>query len=418
MVVDHTRYSLSESSGYGSSTSPDLHCSKGGSSRGSWRSNTMAIHQNALLAPNVVSDESQLSVSPGNSSLHPHLSQSLEFSKDSGVDCESFSSSIKDSMVHELDEEIKLHLLQVPPVSSESIASSSDISEILPGCPSSGTNLKLWQSTPVYGEGRTTHLAFVDSCELEKSPTKRRRSLRRSSRDLFQSSKKKSSLPSLLALHHPSASNSHQTSFIGKEAVDFLYYLGKREIHQPALDAILGYLEPADLCRASIVSKSWKNVIESVPIALRRKRDHADQCIKNQENLHQSVKKSSGGLPFRGQLIAIQNLSRTEEVSSAEPRSPPVSPSKVRFNLYLKEGRKLETGQTLIQCPNCKLPSRKETERSARCTRRGCQYYFCILCLCKFHGDKLCPVSSVRHRKRPTAIGSRESRRNLLRLCK
>lgn len=397
MTIDrkklHPFFTVHESSGYHSS--PDLNSTAGSLPCRTRMNGRLSGFQSGLLMPDVHSSECQLSVS-----------------QDSGIGSESSFHSLKDSFLgdHEC------------PVSS-GLVSNTTSPETLPSlseaCSHSALDRSLWQSTPVVPEVRNIQPSFTDGSDFEPSPTKRRRpSHKKLTRDIFRCSRKRA--PPAFR-HHllvmPSTSAAEQPQYLGREKVDFLLCLGNESNHLPALDTILGYLEPADLCRASIVSSSWKKIIDNLPEVYQRKRNYIDDCLQIKENLHQSTKKTEGILPFRGQLIAIQNLSRTEENASPSPRSPPVSPSKVRFNLYLKEGRKLESGETLMQCPRCQLPSRRETERSAICTRRGCQYHFCILCLCKFHAEKPCPVSSVRLRKRPTPkIGSRECRRNLQRL--
>ncbi|KAK3926132.1 F-box only protein 43 [Frankliniella fusca] len=378
-----------EESGYHSSSSSHINSSAGSWTFSSIHSNQNSSSQNSLFPINGSSNDSLFS-SPESSMKNLNIPRSLETSPDSAIGSDSVFS----------DEPTPRTPPSKRPAAPELPTSSLRVETVFSEDKSSHA---LWQSTPLYANDKNIRPSFSEDC-FEKSPTKRRRAaLRKPSRDLF-------------AADSPRTSSVSDLTFVGAERVDFLFYLGKQSSFQPALEIILGHLQPADLCRASIVSQSWKNVIESVPSARHRKQVYIDRCAQIKENLHQSSKKTEGVLPFRGQLLDILNFNRTEEFPSPSPRSPPVSPSKVRFNLYLKEGRKLGDGQTLVQCPMCTLPSRKETDKAARCTRRGCQFYFCILCLCKFHGGKPCPVSAVRHRKRITSIGSRESRRNLQRL--
>ncbi|XP_034253002.1 F-box only protein 43-like [Thrips palmi] len=397
-------YTMYESSGYISASSPEMN-----STTGSLPCSTRMTRR--------LSNDSQMSVSP-ECSFRANMLRSIEASPDSGFDSESVCGSVgskTDSIVLDVDVD-----MSVPPVSGMKRPAAPEVPGSAHSCrlevnfSEIGPHL---QSTPVYAGSKPSCVTFADSCVFQLSPSKRRRpSTKKASRDLFQS-RQKGTLPSF-SLDSPSTSSAELPSLAGRESVDFLFYLGKRSVHQPVLDLILGHLSPADLCRASLVCKSWKSIIENIPSVARKKQDYVDSCMEVKENVTQSTKKTGAALPFRGQLIEVQNYNHPEEIILPEPRSPPVSPSKVRFNLFLKEGRKLEDGQTLVQCPQCKLPARKEAEPAARCTRRGCQFYFCVLCLCKFHGEKVCPVSAVKHRKRQVAIGSRESRRNLLRLCK
>lgn len=379
-------YSMCDSSGYMSASSPEMNSTSG----------SLPCHTRMTRR---ISNDSQLSASP-ESSFRANIQQSIGASPDSGFDSEGLCGSVgsaKSSVSLDLDID-----LSIPLGPRMKRPAAPDVPQV-------------WQSTPVDTYSKPKRVTAADV--MQQSPSKRRRPLvKRASRDLFQS-RQKDSIP-FFSEDFLGASNTKRPSFAGRETVDFLYYLGKQSIQSPAIESIVGYLSPADLCRASLVSRSWKSIVENLPTAARRKQDYVDSCVQVKENMSQSGKKTGATLPFRGQLVEVQNFSIPEEMATQEPRSPPVSPSKVRFNLFLKEGRKLECGQTLVQCPQCKLPARKEAERAARCTRRGCQFYFCVLCLCKFHEGNNCPVSAVKHRKRQAAIGSRESRRNLLRLCK
>lgn len=401
-----------EESGNASAFSPDLTSSSSQSSQKIGR----GLERDFILqTPN---DYSYTSMGSEPSSLKVNFLQILEVSPDSGVDCESFC--LSDPASIDLNEDVSQDMSD-----AVDFHSPPKIPRLGPDCLTSTVSCsqRVWQSTPANPNFEVAPLISstpLECSDSEKSPSKRRRpSSRKASKDLFQSRRLgPTTFERPFLGNYPNIQSLAQTPSVGQEKVDFLSYLGKHALLQPALDAITGYLDPKDLCRACLVSRSWNNIIGSVPKAMRRKREYVELRNQTKENLHQFLKKTELGdeLPHRGQLLAIQNLSKRAEVPRPSPRSPPVSPSKVRFNLFLKEGQKLENGQTLVQCPQCKLPSRRETDHAARCTRRGCQYYFCILCLCKFHSNKPCPVS-VKHRKRQVAIGSRESRRNLQRLC-
>lgn len=252
------------------------------------------VHLNETHASDLRLKEPQLLGSAGISSPRVNMPKRFDMSPDSGVDCASFYSSVKDSAILDSDEDQQSHSSSaVDAVTTPGFVSASQAQGNMPGCPQSAASVgdinKLWQSTPINADLNACPM-FEDSCELEKSPSKRYKpSFKKASRDLFRNSRRKlnSSFPQPLPWEHTSCPSSSQSSMNGRETVDFLFYLGKYSIHQPALDAILGYLEPADLCRATVVSRSWKNVVEGVPSAKLRKKEYVDRCIQIKENLHQ-----------------------------------------------------------------------------------------------------------------------------------
>lgn len=358
MLVDRHKlhpYTVHES-GYMSASSPDMNSTSG------------SLPSSIQIARRL-SNDSQLSVSP-EFSFGAHMLRSIEASPDSGFDSESMCGSLssgKDSVSLDLDVDMSIPLVSgmkrpaAPdvPSSAHSCRLAVNFNEIGP---------QLWQSTPVHEDSKPSRVTFAESYVFQQSPTKRRRpSAKKASRDLFQSRRKGAF--SSLSEDYPSTSSAELPSFAGHETVDFLFYLGKQSSHQPALESILRHLSPADLCRASLVSRSWKSIIEGTPTVARKKQDYIESCIEVKENLTQvfqlcfvsffyliqywfiacycpgalsvcsllqSVKKTGITLPFRGQLIEVQNYSHPEEIATPEPRSPPVSPSKVRFNLFLK----------------------------------------------------------------------------------
>jgi len=71
-----------------------------------------------------------------------------------------------------------------------------------------------------------------------------------------------------------------------------------------------------------------------------------------------------------------------------------VSPSKFRHRLFTEEAQRLAPDEKLQPCPRCTMPSRvNPNEGKAQCSRRSCQYEFCILCNCTFHEEKPCRIT-------------------------
>ena len=129
----------------------------------------------------------------------------------------------------------------------------------------------------------------------------------------------------------------------GKESVDILKLLGEKSYHPRIVSKILSYLNPQDLCAASIVSKSWQRICNNDVKTQERRLKYIilKQCSKenflfNKSKLEDVQTSPKSRYPRRGLLTAVPtNLLQTPKIHLT-PSSPPVSPSKVIFHSFVK----------------------------------------------------------------------------------
>ncbi|XP_012522118.1 F-box only protein 43 [Monomorium pharaonis] len=217
--------------------------------------------------------------------------------------------------------------------------------------------------------------------------------------------------------------------YTGKGKVDFLSLLGEESNHLNLVSKILSYLSPQDLCSASMVSRVWRKICKSDFSANKRRmgfimRKHTvkenlwllamAKKAKREEDIQTSPK--SRRYVRKGYLLDVQNMLQIP----AQPNSPPVSPSKIKFHSFVKASRKLANGEYLLRCPRCSFPCHVDSEKSVgACSRQGCSIEFCISCSSKPHAGpcktSLLTTPTKRNNKRLIA-GSRQSKRNLRRL--
>lgn len=221
-------------------------------------------------------------------------------------------------------------------------------------------------------------------------------------------------------------SSFQRRSFIGVAKLDFLVHLsGDTGSFPYIVSKILNYLPPGDLVNVCLVSSVWLKVCLSDPVANNRRLVYVRHIKQTKENIMMNeFKQVSHPLnvslsSHKGIFREIQNTDRSNSICSTppSPRSPPVSPSKIRFTLFMKAGVALDEGKRLVRCPRCSHPS-QATYDHARCQAVGCQFIFCLFCLCECHEGRPCPGtrSVVQTRRRSSCVGSKESRRNLRRL--
>ncbi|KAL6261585.1 hypothetical protein P5V15_006671 [Pogonomyrmex californicus] len=142
--------------------------------------------------------------------------------------------------------------------------------------------------------------------------------------------------------------------YTGKEKVDFLSLLGEESNHLNVVSKILSLLSPQDLCSISMVSRAWGRICKNDFCANGRRmsfimRKHAikenlwlmklAKKAKCEEDVPTSPK--SRRYVRKGCLLDVQNLLHVP----AQPNSPPVSPSKIKFHSFVKV-------KYLIQCDN------------------------------------------------------------------
>ncbi|KYN14780.1 PREDICTED: F-box only protein 43-like [Trachymyrmex cornetzi] len=225
--------------------------------------------------------------------------------------------------------------------------------------------------------------------------------------------------------------NSRRLTFdyTGREKVDFLSLLGEESNHLNLVSKILSFLTPQDLCSASVVSRVWRKICKSDSCANKRKMSFIMRKNTIKENLwllamakkakcEEDIQTSPKSRRYvrKGYLLDVQNLLQVP----AQPNSPPVSPSKIKFHSFVKASRTLASGEYLLPCPRCSFPCHVDSEKNVgACSRQGCSIEFCISCSSKPHAGPcktpLLATPTKRNNKRLIA-GSRQSKRNLRRL--
>lgn len=78
--------------------------------------------------------------------------------------------------------------------------------------------------------------------------------------------------------------NSCHHSLIGREHVDFFFLIGEKGCYSPILRKILTFLPDEDLYNAAGVSRTWKNIIMSVPAERRRLKQFMKEIQITKEN--------------------------------------------------------------------------------------------------------------------------------------
>ncbi|XP_031843510.2 uncharacterized protein LOC116431753 isoform X1 [Nomia melanderi] len=215
--------------------------------------------------------------------------------------------------------------------------------------------------------------------------------------------------------------------YTGRETVDMLVLLGDKTNHCRIVSKILSYLSPQDLCSVSIVSKTWRRICISDSKANKRRWAHI-MLKQNAKENYKLIKKSKveGDIQSspksryarKGCLLQVQNLLRLPN-DQHSPRSPPVSPSKVKFHSFVKASRTLAPGEHLLPCPKCSFPCHVNDEKNVgTCSRQGCLMEFCTSCSSRPHtGPCKTPLlATPTKRSKRLVVGSRQSKRNLRRL--
>lgn len=115
-----------------------------------------------------------------------------------------------------------------------------------------------------------------------------------------------------------------------------------------------------------------------------RRRSYLALRKRDQENHGSAVLLGRSGSPRRAMATLTNN--RSPAGGKRAPAAAPVevSPSKVRYRLFLEEARRLSPGERLQHCPLCTAPSRVAGAR-AECSAPKCAFLFCPDCLCEEH---------------------------------
>ncbi|XP_059480894.1 F-box only protein 5-like [Neocloeon triangulifer] len=212
-------------------------------------------------------------------------------------------------------------------------------------------------------------------------------------------------------------------SIDGKQHVNFLEALSQRDI----LDEVLRFLSPDDLIRCSLVSKSWKGILEESRISRTKRSVYlSTRTFNNKENLTRpgelTTRKGQKRLWERStSSTPLATITSSRQLNFSTPVSLPVSPSKVpridRFEVFREAGNSLRSGESQVSCPRCSFPARNKTNLNLGvCTNGKCRFQFCLSCRCEQHTDSTCILlrspEKLRHRK----ITKQSYRRNMRRL--
>ncbi|XP_031785992.1 F-box only protein 5 [Nasonia vitripennis] len=222
--------------------------------------------------------------------------------------------------------------------------------------------------------------------------------------------------------------------YTGKETVDIFKLLAEKSNHPRIITKILSYLNLQDLCSVTMVSKSWQRICSNDIKAEERRLKYITlkQCSKENiillsksklEDLVQLTPKAR--YSRKGFLTAVStNLLQVPKMHF-EPDSPPVSPSKVIFNSFIKASRSLPLRDQLVPCPQCKFACRvKHDNNTGLCSRQGCPMLeFCILCSSELHLGKPCKMPLLatptkRSIKQQPVVGTKQCKKNLRRISR
>ena len=164
---------------------------------------------------------------------------------------------------------------------------------------------------------------------------------------------------------------------------------------------ILRFLSLEDVYSASLVCKSWRGIIDNLPVIRKKLNEH--RCKKKamgKENAVDAVGKHC--MVPRSALASIQNV-------MAVPACTP-EPQKSAAVLF-------PNGVTHSHrpCPSCISPARILSPSVAKCLQ--CQFEFCQDCLKRSHYPKPCHlVSPKRPHDNKSVVGNKQTKRSRRRL--
>lgn len=166
---------------------------------------------------------------------------------------------------------------------------------------------------------------------------------------------------------------------------------------------ILLFLTPEDVYNASLVCKSWRGIINNLPVIRKKLNEH--QRLKKAVGKENSVNAHGKCCEApRSPLASIQNV-MTVPVCTPEPQKPSA------VDLLFPNG----VTDSHRPCPHCISPARILSPSVARCLQ--CQFEFCQDCLKRSHYPKPCHlVSPKRPHDTKSVIGNKQTKKNRRRL--
>lgn len=131
----------------------------------------------------------------------------------------------------------------------------------------------------------------------------------------------------------PQNINHERMSIEGQNNVDIIYFLAKRYSFELVTEKIFSFLSGGDIISMSMVSKIWLNAVKNSPVAQYKKQMYLKLSKENRDG-HNGRKCTV--LNNKGYLANISNIMRSPSKRDLRQKSPPVSPSKYRFHVFLK----------------------------------------------------------------------------------
>uniref|UniRef100_H3B6X3 F-box protein 43 n=1 Tax=Latimeria chalumnae TaxID=7897 RepID=H3B6X3_LATCH len=208
---------------------------------------------------------------------------------------------------------------------------------------------------------------------------------------------------------------------MGLEKLDLIIELKNRNLWH-ILSMILGHLTAEGICSFWKVSKGWQDIIVQDKSAYQKRKLHLKWLKAAAEGSPDCVQDAATRLNLlnRSALRSVQAQAKCAVTPSSSVT--PISSGQLlrtsKQEEYLKVAETLFNDEALKSCPKCRGPAKYQPiKNQGICSREGCAFDFCSLCLCAFHGSKGCGSGSTkRHSKKEALPGSIQSKRNLKRL--
>lgn len=164
---------------------------------------------------------------------------------------------------------------------------------------------------------------------------------------------------------------------------------------------ILQFLSPEDVYSASLVCKSWKGIIDNLPVIRKKLNEH--QRRKKEVGVENEVNsRSERFLMPRTALTDIQNVMTVPECTPKSQKS-----AAALFPNGVSHSHR--------PCPSCISPARILSSSVAKCIQ--CQFEFCQDCLKRSHYPKPCHlVSPKRPHDKKCVVGNKQTKRSRRRL--